>query len=152
MQATGEELETPNEELCKAIIEQPNTTNEELAARSNELERLGHERDAELLLARPSLATLRAVVERTPLIVCLLDKNSKQRCRFPGVSCFTGMSAMPASFPGCMKRGSSRLRRCSCKMPREESAYLQSIRIPLPAKVADTMLASLRPLDDASGS
>jgi two-component system, chemotaxis family, CheB/CheR fusion protein len=76
MQATSEELETLNEEL-QATVEELNTTNEELAARSNELERLAREREAELNVARASLTTLTAVVERAPLILCLLDKSKR---------------------------------------------------------------------------
>lgn len=148
MQATGEELETLNEEL-QATVEELNTTNEELAARSNELERLGHERDAELLLARESLATLRAVVERTPLIVCLLDKNRN-------------LVVVSQEYQALYERNAG-------KLPGVHEAWEQSPStlqlqdaagrkrsfavdtIPLPAKVADTMLL-LRPLDDASGS
>ncbi len=73
MQATSEELETLNEEL-QATVEELNTTNEELAARSNELERVAGERETELSAAREILTTLRAVVERTPAALCLLDK------------------------------------------------------------------------------
>ncbi len=76
MQATSEELETLNEEL-QATVEELNTTNEELAARGSELERLGRERETELAAARETLTTLRAVVERTPLALCLLDKGGK---------------------------------------------------------------------------
>jgi two-component system, chemotaxis family, CheB/CheR fusion protein len=76
MQATSEELETLNEEL-QATVEELNTTNEELAARSSELERLAGERELELTTARETLTTLRAVVERTPLALCLLDKAGK---------------------------------------------------------------------------
>ena len=76
MQATSEELETLNEEL-QATVEELNTTNEELAARSNELERVAGERETELSTARETLTTLRGVVERTPLALCLLDKAGK---------------------------------------------------------------------------
>jgi DNA repair exonuclease SbcCD ATPase subunit len=76
MQATSEELETLNEEL-QATVEELNTTNEELAARSNELEKTAKEREEELELAKEALETLRAVVEHTPLIVCLLDRDGK---------------------------------------------------------------------------
>lgn len=76
MQATSEELETLNEEL-QATVEELNTTNEELAARGSELERLGHDRETELAGARETLTTLRAVVERTPLALCLLDKAGR---------------------------------------------------------------------------
>jgi myosin heavy subunit len=76
MQATSEELETLNEEL-QATVEELNTTNEELAARSNELERNAKQREAELELAKLTLATLRAVVAHTPLFVCLLDRGHR---------------------------------------------------------------------------
>ena len=76
MQATSEELETLNEEL-QATVEELNTTNEELAARSIELERVVGEREAELTAARETLTTLISVVENTPLLLCLLDKQHK---------------------------------------------------------------------------
>jgi two-component system CheB/CheR fusion protein len=76
MQATSEELETLNEEL-QATVEELNTTNEELAARGNELEQLARGRQEQLEAAQHTLATLRAVVEQTPLVVCLVDGQSK---------------------------------------------------------------------------
>jgi two-component system CheB/CheR fusion protein len=76
MQATSEELETLNEEL-QATVEELNTTNEELAARSNELEKTGKEREAELATAKQTLETVRAVIQHTPLIVCLLDQDRR---------------------------------------------------------------------------
>jgi len=76
MQATSEELETLNEEL-QATVEELNTTNEELAARSGELEVLARQRQEQLDEAQHSLATLRAVIEEIPLVVCLLDERSR---------------------------------------------------------------------------
>jgi two-component system CheB/CheR fusion protein len=76
MQATSEELETLNEEL-HATVEELNTTNEELGARTAELERTAKERQQQLDAANSTLATLRAVVEHLPLIVCIVDKHGK---------------------------------------------------------------------------
>lgn len=148
MQATGEELETLNEEL-QATVEELNTTNEELAARSNELETLGRERDAELLVARESLATLRAVVERTPLIVCLLDKDRKLVVVSQQYQALYERNA--GEFPGvseAWKHSSSALE-FQDAAGRTRSFAVETI--PLPAEGADTMLL-LRPLDDSSGS
>jgi two-component system CheB/CheR fusion protein len=76
MQATSEELETLNEEL-QATVEELNTTNEELAARSNELEKAARDRELELVSAKQTLDTVRAVVEHTPMAVCLLDHQRR---------------------------------------------------------------------------
>ncbi len=76
MQATSEELETLNEEL-QATVEELNTTNEELAARSNELEKTARERETELTTGRKALATLEALVDKTPLVLSLLDEAQK---------------------------------------------------------------------------
>lgn len=148
MQATGEELETLNEEL-RATVEELNTTNEELAARSNELELLGRDREAELVVARESLATLRAVVERTPLIVCLVDKNRSVVVVSQEYQALHERNA--GRLPGvreAWKQSSSTLQLQEAS-GRKRSFAVETI--PLPAEGADTMLL-LRPLDDSSGS
>ncbi|MBV9233907.1 MAG: PAS domain-containing protein [Candidatus Eremiobacteraeota bacterium] len=76
MQATSEELETLNEEL-QATVEELNTTNEELAARTNELEVLARQRQEQLDESAQALETLRSVIERVPLAMCLLDDKSR---------------------------------------------------------------------------
>ncbi|MGA8474946.1 MAG: CheR family methyltransferase [Candidatus Cybelea sp.] len=76
MQASSEELETLNEEL-QATVEELNTTNEELAARSNEHEQLAKDRQDQLEASAHTIAMLRAVVERAPLLACLIDAKSR---------------------------------------------------------------------------
>lgn len=74
MQATSEELETLNEEL-HATVEELNTTNEELGARTSDLERAAKDRQQQLDNAVGTLATLRAVVDHVPLVMCIVDRH-----------------------------------------------------------------------------